>query len=126
MARDAGANKVYFASAAPPVRFPNVYGIDMPTSAELIGHGRDEKQIAEAIGADRLFYQELDDLISAVLYKKNKTNVTRFGTSVFNGEYITGDITPEYLKNLESSRSDNAKEEREQRGNAVIEMHNNS
>jgi amidophosphoribosyltransferase len=126
MARDAGANKVYFASAAPPVRFPNVYGIDMPTSAELIGHGRDEKQIAEAIGADRLFYQELDDLISAVLYKKNKTNVTRFDTSVFNGEYVTGDVTPEYLQHLERSRSDNAKEEREQRGNAVIEMHNNS
>jgi amidophosphoribosyltransferase len=126
MARDAGANKVYFASAAPPVRFPNVYGIDMPTSAELIGHGRDEKQIAEAIGADRLFYQELDDLISAVLYKKNKTNVTRFDTSVFNGEYVTGDVTPEYLQQLERSRSDNAKEEREQRGNAVIEMHNNS
>jgi len=126
MARDAGASKVYFASAAPPVRFPNVYGIDMPTSAELIGHGRDEKQIAEAIGADRLFYQELDDLISAVLYKKNKTNVTRFDTSVFNGEYITGDVTPEYLQQLERSRSDNAKEEREQRGNAVIEMHNNS
>ncbi len=123
MARDAGANKVYFASAAPPVRFPNVYGIDMPTSAELIGFGRDEKQIAEVIGADRLFYQELDDLISAVLYKKNKTNVTRFDTSVFNGEYITGDITPEYLKKLENCRSDSIKEERE---NAVIEMHNNS
>ncbi len=123
MARDAGANKVYFASAAPPVRFPNVYGIDMPTSSELIGFNRDEKQIAEAIGADRLFYQELDDLISAVLYKKNKTNVTRFDTSVFNGEYITGDITPEYLKKLENCRSDSVKEERE---NAVIEMHNNS
>ncbi|HEX9802979.1 MAG TPA: amidophosphoribosyltransferase, partial [Gammaproteobacteria bacterium] len=59
-------------------------------------------------------------------YKKNKTNVTRFDTSVFNGEYITGDVTPEYLQHLERSRSDNAKEEREQRGNAVIEMHNNS
>jgi amidophosphoribosyltransferase len=126
MARDAGANKVYFASAAPPVRFPNVYGIDMPTSAELIGYGRDEQQIAEAIGADRLFYQELDDLISAVLYKKNKTNVTRFDTSVFNGEYVTGDVTTDYLQHLESCRSDNAKTEREQQGNAVIEMHNNS
>ncbi|HEY9147774.1 MAG TPA: phosphoribosyltransferase family protein, partial [Gammaproteobacteria bacterium] len=126
MARDAGANKVYFASAAPPVRFPNVYGIDMPTSAELIGYGRDEKEIAEAIGADRLFYQELDDLISAVLYKKNKTHITRFDTSVFNGEYITGDVTPEYLAHLQASRSDSAKEEREQRENAVIEMHNNS
>ncbi len=126
MARDAGANKVYFASAAPPVRFPNVYGIDMPTSAELIGYGRDEEEIATAIGADRLFYQDLDDLISAVLYKKNKTDVARFDTSVFNGDYITGDVTPEYLQNLETCRNDSAKEEREQRENAVIEMHNNS
>lgn len=125
MARDAGANKVYFASAAPPVRFPNVYGIDMPTSAELIGFGRDEKQIAEAIGADRLFYQELDDLISAVLYRKNKTNVTRFDTSVFNGEYITGDVTQEYLQRLENCRSEAAKGEQEPQGSAVIELHNN-
>jgi amidophosphoribosyltransferase len=126
MARDAGANKVYFASAAPPVRFPNVYGIDMPTSAELIGYGREEEEIAAAIGADRLFYQDLDDLISAVLYKKNKTDVARFDTSVFNGDYITGDVTPEYLQHLETCRNDAAKEEREQRENAVIEMHNNS
>jgi amidophosphoribosyltransferase len=126
MARDAGANKVYFASAAPPVRYPNVYGIDMPTSSELIGYGRNEEEIAAAIGADRLFYQELDDLISAVLYKKNKTHVGRFDTSVFNGDYITGDVTPQYLQNLETSRNDAAKEEREQLENAVIEMHNNS
>ena len=126
MARDAGANKVYFASAAPPVRFPNVYGIDMPSTAELIGHGRDEVQIAEAIGADRLFYQELDDLIAAVLYKKNKTQVTRFDASVFNGEYITGDVTEAYLQNLQDSRSDQAKDERDKRDNAIIEMHNNN
>jgi len=126
MARDAGANKVYFASAAPPVRFPNVYGIDMPTSSELIGYGRDEQQIAAEIGADRLFYQELDDLISAVLYKKNKTNITRFDTSVFNGEYVTGDVDAQYLQHLESCRSDDAKQVREQQENAVIEMHNNS
>ncbi|MFO7594462.1 MAG: amidophosphoribosyltransferase [Pseudomonadota bacterium] len=125
MARDAGANKVYFASAAPPVRFPNVYGIDMPTSAELIGYGREVEEIAEAIGADRLFYQDLDDLIAAVLYKENKTHITRFDTSVFNGEYITGDVTKEYLQHLESCRSDDAKDEREKRENAVIEMHNN-
>ncbi|MGM0595064.1 MAG: amidophosphoribosyltransferase [Pseudomonadota bacterium] len=126
MARDAGANKVYFASAAPPVRYPNVYGIDMPTSEELIGYGRDEQEIAEAIGADRLFYQDLDDLISAVLYKKNKTRIARFDTSVFNGEYITGDVTPDYLSHLRACRNDEAKEEREKRENAVIEMHNNS
>ncbi len=126
MARDAGANKVYFASAAPPVRYPNVYGIDMPTSAELIGYGRDEEQIAKEIGADRLFYQELDDLISAVLYKKNKTTITRFDTSVFNGEYITGDVNEAYLQRLESSRNDNAKQVREQQENAVIDLYNNS
>lgn len=126
MARDAGANKVYFASAAPPVRFPNVYGIDMPTSAELIGFGRDEEQIAKEIGADRLFYQELDDLISAVLYKKNKTNIARFDTSVFNGEYITGDVNDAYLEHLQTCRNDAAKQDREQRENAVIEMYNNN
>ncbi len=126
MARDAGANKVYFASAAPPVRYPNVYGIDMPTSAELIGYGRDEAQIAKEIGADRLFYQELDDLISAVLYKKNKTTITRFDTSVFSGEYITGDVNEAYLQHLNSSRNDDAKQVREQQENAVIELYNNS
>ncbi len=126
MARDAGANKVYFASAAPPVRFPNVYGIDMPTSSELIGYGREEDQIAKEIGADRLFYQELDDLISAVLYKKNKTNITRFDTSVFSGEYITGDVNEAYLQHLETNRSDVAKQVREQQENAVIDVYNNS
>ncbi len=126
MARDAGANKVYFASAAPPVRHPNVYGIDMPSSSELIGHNRNEAQIAEAIGADRLFYQDLDDLIAAVLYKKNKTEVTRFDTSVFDGEYITGDVTPQYLDHLHSCRSDDVKDERNKRDNAIIEMHNNN
>ena len=126
MARDAGANKVYFASAAPPVRHPNVYGIDMPSSHELIGYNRSDEEIAAAIGADRLFYQDLDDLIAAVLYKKNKTHVTRFDTSVFNGEYITGDVNDDYLANLHSSRSDQAKTERDKRDNAIIEMHNNN
>ncbi|WP_127477460.1 amidophosphoribosyltransferase [Sulfurivermis fontis] len=125
MARDAGANKVYFASAAPPVRFPNVYGIDMPTSAELIGYGRDERQIADAIGADWLVYQDLDDLIDAVLHKKNKA-VTRFEASVFDGKYITGDVTPEYLAGLERARCEAAKEQREREESAIIEMHNNA
>lgn len=124
MAREAGARKVYFASAAPPVRHPNVYGIDMPTSSELIGYGRDEPQIAEAIGADWLVYQDLDDLVDAVLYRKSK-KVGRFEASVFNGEYITGDITPAYLGNLECLRNDAAKEEREREESAIIEMHNN-
>ncbi len=124
MARDAGASKVYFASAAPPVRYPNVYGIDMPSKAELIGHDRDDKEIAEAIGADHLFYQDLDDLIEAVLYKKSK-KVTRFDTSVFNGEYVTGDVDAAYLQKLEDNRSDGAKSDRDKRESSVIEMHNN-
>ncbi|MEW6645602.1 MAG: amidophosphoribosyltransferase [Pseudomonadota bacterium] len=124
MARDAGANKVYFASAAPPVRFPNVYGIDMPTSAELIGYGRDEQQIADAIGADWLVYQDLDDLVDAVLHKKNKA-VTQFEASVFDGKYITGDVTPEYLAGLERARCEASKEQREREESAIIEVHNN-
>ncbi|MEN8170148.1 MAG: amidophosphoribosyltransferase [Pseudomonadota bacterium] len=123
MARDAGANKVYFASAAPPVRHPNVYGIDMPSKEELIGHDRNEEQIAELIGADRLIYQDLDDLIEAVLYKKSKL-VRRFDTSVFNGEYVTGDIDVAYLQRLEDKRNDSAKSDRDKRESSVIEMHN--
>lgn len=123
MARDAGANKVYFASAAPPVRYPNVYGIDMPSSEELIGHGREEHEIAEVIGADWLIYQDLDDLEEAVLHKKGK-KVDRFDTSVFNGEYVTGDVTRDYLNRLEKLRSDSAKEQREREENPVIEMYN--
>ncbi len=125
MARDAGANKVYFASAAPPVRHPNVYGIDMPTSSELIGHGRDEQEIAHAIGADWLVYQDLDDLIGAVLHKKNKV-VQQFEASVFDGFYITGDVTPDYLAQLEQARCDVAKEQRDQEEVAIIEVHNNA
>ncbi|HEY0720190.1 MAG TPA: amidophosphoribosyltransferase [Gammaproteobacteria bacterium] len=125
MARDAGAAKVYFASAAPPVRYPNVYGIDMPTSSELIGYGRDEKQIAEAIGADWLVYQDLEDLIDAVLNKKNQ-KVSRFEASVFDGVYVTGDITPDYLAGLEQARNDAAKQQREREESAIIELHNNT
>ncbi len=124
MARDAGANKVYFASAAPPVRYPNVYGIDMPTSSELIGHGRDEQQIAAAIGADWLVYQDLEDLVDAVLHKKNKA-VTQFEASVFDGRYIAGDVTAEYLAALEQQRCDASKEQREREQSAIIEVHNN-
>ncbi len=124
MARDAGANKVYFASAAPPVRYPNVYGIDMPTSSELIGHGRDDQQIAAAIGADWLVYQDLEDLVDAVLHKKNKA-VTQFEASVFDGRYIAGDVTPAYLAALEQQRCDASKEQREREQSAIIEVHNN-
>ncbi|HWA12831.1 MAG TPA: amidophosphoribosyltransferase [Burkholderiales bacterium] len=106
MARDAGARKVYFASAAPPVRFPNVYGIDMPTARELIATGRTDEQIAREIGADRLIYQDLDALVRDV--KSVNPGVPAFETSCFNGEYVTGDITPEYLAGVEAQRNDGA------------------
>ncbi len=102
MARDAGARKVYFASAAPPVKFPNVYGIDMPSGRELIATGRTDEEICQEISADRIVYQDLADLKAAV----NKSNpaITRFDCSCFDGEYITGDITVEYLDRIEASR----------------------
>lgn len=121
MARDSGANKVYFASAAPPVRYPNVYGIDMPSAEELIGHGRDDKQIAEVIGADWLIYQDLDDLIRAVNIKA--PDIKRFDTSVFNGEYVTGDVSSEYLAHIDQLRNDNARTEAV-KDNEVVELHN--
>lgn len=107
MARDAGAAKVYFASAAPAIRFPNVYGIDMPAAAELIASGKTEKEIEEAIGADWLIYQDIEDLISTA--SEGNPDVTRFECSVFTGEYITGDVDEVYLKRLENLRSDSAK-----------------
>lgn len=124
MARDAGARKVYFASAAPPVRHPNVYGIDMPSAKELIGHGRDEEQIAKAIGADWLVYQDLEDLVQAA--RKGNPHIEHFDCSVFDGSYVTGDITPDYLDSLEVMRSDNAKDERERADNEVIDIYNSA
>ena len=102
MARDAGARKVYFASAAPPVCFPNVYGIDMPSRAELIATGRSDEEICREIGADRLIYQDLDDLKAAV--RKVNPGITNFDASCFDGHYITGDITPQYLDVIEARR----------------------
>jgi amidophosphoribosyltransferase len=102
MAREAGARKVFFASAAPPVRFPNVYGIDMPTRAELLATGRNDEQICREIGADALIYQDLDALVAAV--REGNTEIQEFDCSCFNGHYITGDITPEYLDRLEHQR----------------------
>ncbi|QPK63863.1 amidophosphoribosyltransferase [Methylomonas sp. LL1] len=110
MARDAGAKKVYFASAAPPVRYPNVYGIDMPAAHELIAHGRTEQEVCKAIGADKLIYQELEDLIDAV--GKGNPNIKQFDTSCFSHEYITGDIDDEYLARIEALRNDGAQEQR--------------
>ncbi len=108
MARDAGARKVYFASAAPPVKFPNVYGIDMPTRRELIATGRTDDEICREISADRLIYQDLEDLKLAV--SKANPAVRNFDTSCFDGCYITGDITPEYLDAVEAARGSKPKE----------------
>ncbi|MDE2389283.1 MAG: amidophosphoribosyltransferase, partial [Betaproteobacteria bacterium] len=105
MAREAGANKIYFASAAPPVRYPNVYGIDMPTRQELIATNRTTEEICSEIGADHLIFQDLDALSHAV--SKVSPAVNSFETSCFNGDYITGDITPEYLQTIESQRDSN-------------------
>ena len=107
MAREAGARKVYFASAAPPVRFPNVYGIDMPSVHELIGHGRTEDEIAQAIGADKLIFQDLSDLIEAA--REGNPKIQRFDCSCFNGEYVTGDVDRAYLDRIEHERNDSAK-----------------
>jgi amidophosphoribosyltransferase len=111
MAREAGARRVYFASASPPVRFPNVYGIDMPAASELVASGRTEQQVQEFIGADWLVYQDLDDLIKAVHH--DDAEITRFDTSCFSGEYVTGDVSPEYLSQLEQQRNDRAKSQRD-------------
>ena len=123
MARDAGARKVYFASAAPPVRYPNVYGIDMPAASELVAHGLNVDEVCERIGADYLLYQDLEDLIDAV-QKKGKTKVDRFDTSVFSGEYVTGDVTSAYLDQLEAERNDIAKQSHESEpGNNLIDLY---
>ena len=103
MARDAGANKIYFASAAPPVRYPNVYGIDMPNRQELVATGRNEEEIAREIGADAVIYQDLDALIHAV--RTANPRLTQFETSCFDGTYITGDVTREYLASVEQQRA---------------------
>jgi len=105
MAREAGATSVYFASASPPVRYPNVYGIDMPTREELLANGRSDEEIAREIGADAVIYQDLPDLIAAV--RDVNPSLTRFDASCFDGHYITGDVSEEYLARLEGQRNGN-------------------
>ena len=111
LAREAGARRVYFASAAPPVRYPNVYGIDMPAASELIANGRSIDEVQELIGADRLIYQDLHGLIRSV--RHNHSSIKEFDTSCFSGEYVTGDVTDGYLDRLEAQRNDAAKARRE-------------
>jgi len=107
LAREAGARKVYFASAAPPVRHPYVYGIDMPAASELVAARRDVEEVAREIGADWLIYQDLEDLVAAC--RHDSATIREFDTSCFSGIYVTGDITPEYLERLERERNDGAK-----------------
>ncbi len=121
MAREAGAKKVYFASAAPPVRYPNVYGIDMPSAQELIATGRTDEEIRIEIGADGLIYQDLEDLISAA--HEGNEKITQFDTSCFSGEYITGDVSPDYLESVEKNRSDGAKTGRASNELSSTELH---
>ena len=101
MARDSGAKKVYFASASPPIKFPNIYGIDMPNKKDLIASGKNTNEVCSEIGADKLIYQDLEDLVYAV--KAGNKDIKKFETSVFTGEYLT-DVGEKYFQDLEKKR----------------------
>ncbi|MSP86351.1 MAG: amidophosphoribosyltransferase [Methylotenera sp.] len=120
MARDAGANKVYFASAAPPVRFPNVYGIDMPSRDELLATGRTDDEICQEIGADALIYQDLDALVSGV--KLSNPKIQDFDCSCFDGKYVTGDISEAYLANIEAARGDVNKKQKPSNASTQMDL----
>lgn len=107
MARDAGAKKVIMASCAPPIRYSNVYGIDMPSRKELVAYGRTVEQVAEYIQADKVIYQTLEDLIDSV--QQFNPELKQFDCSVFDGKYVTGDVDADYIEHLEQLRSENAK-----------------
>lgn len=127
MARAAGAKKVYFASAAPPVRFPNVYGIDMAVKSELIAFGKTDKEIEKAIGADWLIYQDLDDLIKAATPSDEAQGSRTFDCSVFDGKYVTGNIDDLYFARLEESRNDKNKQSNGADDNTrCVDLHGNS
>lgn len=122
MARDSGAKKVYLVSAAPEVRFPNVYGIDMPSANELIAYGRDNEAIRRQIGADELIFQTLDDLVDAV--RTGNPEITQFEASVFSGEYVTGDVDQEYLDYVGSLRGEESKEQQMKQEFVHLELYN--
>jgi amidophosphoribosyltransferase len=107
MAREAGAKKVFFASASPAVRYPNVYGIDMASNKEFIAHNRSTEEICQAIGADKLIYQDLEDLIWCV--QQGNKNITEFDCSCFDGKYVTVDINQKYLDSVETQRNSTKK-----------------
>lgn len=122
MARNAGAKKVYFASASPPVRFPNVYGIDMPSKKELIAHDHSVEEVAELIGADWLVYQDLSALYEAA--QAGNPDIKQFEDSVFTGKYITGGVDQGYFERLEKSRSDQSKLKTLETDGRIVEIHN--
>ncbi|WP_150538477.1 amidophosphoribosyltransferase [Actinobacillus vicugnae] len=123
MARTAGAKKVYFASAAPEIRYPNVYGIDMPTCEELVAYDRSVEQVAEMIGVDKLIFQDLEALYKAV--QAENPNIHNFDASVFTGEYITGDVDKAYLDAIANARNDKAKTKAAKQA-TNLEIHNES
>ena len=108
MARDAGAKRVLFASSSPPIIHPNVYGIDMPARSEYVAFGREINEICEEIGSDQLFYQEIPDLIESCT-SSGPNSPVNFDCSCFDGIYVTGGISQQYLQKIEDTRSDNAK-----------------
>lgn len=122
MARDTGGKRVYLASDAPEIRFPNVYGIGIPSANELIAHGHEVDEILKIIGADDLIFQNLANLIEAV--HKENPDVAQFECSVFNGIYITKDVDQSYLEYLASLRNDDAKELCGQSEAENLEIHN--
>ena len=122
MARDAGAAKVYFASAAPAVKYPNVYGIDMPSVEELIAHGRTDDEVCKEIGADWLIYQDLKDLIAASA--EGNPDVPSFDCAVFDGQYVTGDVDEDYLARLDAARNDGAQSANDAGDNAMVGIQN--
>jgi len=125
MARDSGARKVYFASAAPPVRYPNVYGIDMPAANELIAHDRDVDQICQLIGADWMIYQDLEDLLACSL--EGNESIDGFESSVFDGKYPAGTIDEAYLNSVQEARAEgSALRVAASQDGAVVGLHNDS
>ncbi len=125
MAREAGAKKVYFASAAPPIRYPNVYGIDMAVKSELIAHGKTDEQVQEAIEADWLVYQDLEDLIRAST-PSSEEGKRKFDCSVFDGKYVTGDVDDLYFKRLEEARSDQSKVQNPKDNSRCVDLYGNA
>ncbi|MCU7939433.1 MAG: amidophosphoribosyltransferase [gamma proteobacterium symbiont of Bathyaustriella thionipta] len=122
MAREAGAKKVFFASASPAVKYPNVYGIDMPSPEEFVAHQRSSDEIAKEIGADWLIYQDLEDLIQSC--QRGNKYISQFDCSVFNGEYVTGDIDQNYLNDIDKRRNDKAMQSNFDRENEILDIHN--